>query len=214
MVDDSTRPVVLMIADISGYTRFMVASDTEIAHSQYIISQLIHSIIEHVEIPMEVSKLEGDAIFLFAPKDNPDVPGNGASLDIGSKLILFFEAFHDRLSELNTGGSAVCGKCTCGACSNIDGLKLKLVVHSGRAHFYRIREFNELSGSDVILVHRQLKNSLPYQEYILMTESAWLDIDFPRGIEIEEGCEHYEHLGDIRTRVLHPTGRPQSRSSP
>ena len=209
MADESTRPVVLMIADISGYTRFMVASDTEIAHSQYIISQLIHSIIEHVELPMEVSKLEGDAIFLFAPKDNRDFSGNGVSLKIGNKLIHFFEAFHDRLGELDSGGPAVSGKCTCGACSNIDALKLKLVVHSGQAHFYRIREFNELSGSDVILVHRLLKNSVPHQEYILMTESAWSDIDFSHEIEIEEGCEHYEHLGDIKTLVFHPTGRPQ-----
>lgn len=208
MADESTRPVVLMIADISGYTRFMVASDTEIAHSQYIISQLMHSIMEHVELPMEVSKLEGDAIFLFAPKDSSDFPGNGVSLKIGKKLILFFEAFHDRLSQLGSGGFAASGKCSCGACSNIDALKLKLVVHSGQAHFYRIREFNELSGSDVILVHRLLKNSVPHQEYILMTESAWSDIDFPHEIEIEEGCEHYEHLGDINTFVFHPTDRP------
>ena len=207
--NQATQRVLLIIADISGYTRFMVASDTEIAHSQYIISQLIHSIIEHVEIPMEVSKLEGDAIFLYAPKDSSDFPGDVVSRKIGNKLVDFFESFHGRLNELHTGGSAVCGKCTCGACSNIHALKLKLVVHSGQAHFYRIHDFNELSGSDVILVHRLLKNSVTHQEYILMTEPAWSDIDFPHEVQIEEGCEHYEHLGDIKTLVFHPTGRPQ-----
>jgi hypothetical protein len=198
-----------MIADISGYTRFMVASDTEIEHSQYIISRLIHSIIEQVEIPMEVSKLEGDAVFLFAPKDNGEFSDDEIGRRIGSKLIRFFEAFHDRLGELDSGGSNTCGRCTCGACSNINVLKLKLVVHSGGAYFYRIRDFSELAGSDVILVHRLLKNSVPYREYILMTEPARADIDFPREVELEEGLEHYEHLGDIRTLVFHPEGRPE-----
>lgn len=61
--------VLLIIADISGYTRFMVANQTEIEHSHEIISALLEAIIGEVEIPLTVSKLEGDAVFLYAIKD-------------------------------------------------------------------------------------------------------------------------------------------------
>ena len=48
----------------------MVSSDTEIKHSQYIISQLIESIIQHIKIPLQISKLEGDAVFLYVNKND------------------------------------------------------------------------------------------------------------------------------------------------
>jgi hypothetical protein len=70
MNNQSTHQVLLIIADISGYTRLMVSSDIEIEHSQHIISELIQTIIKEVEVPLEVSKLEGDAIFLYAKKDS------------------------------------------------------------------------------------------------------------------------------------------------
>ncbi|MEN8106996.1 MAG: DUF2652 domain-containing protein [Pseudomonadota bacterium] len=190
-----------MIADISGYTEFMVSSATEIEHSQYIISQLIHTLIEQVELPMEVSKLEGDAVFLYAIKDDRHLNRDEVSRKIGEKLIRFFEAFHDKIIELGGNKTSAHDTCACGACSNIRILKLKLVVHSGTAHFYQIHEFNELSGSDVILVHRLLKNSVTHEEYILMTEPAWADIHFQHEVPVEAGCEHYEHLGDIKTLV-------------
>ena len=67
---ESTHKVLLIIADISGYTKLMVSSDIEIIHSQHIISELIQALIKEVEIPLEISKLEGDALFLYARKDS------------------------------------------------------------------------------------------------------------------------------------------------
>ena len=55
MNNPSTHEVLLIIADISGYTKFMVSSDIEIKHSQHIISELIKAIIKEIEIPLEVS---------------------------------------------------------------------------------------------------------------------------------------------------------------
>ncbi len=48
------EPVVLFVADISGYTRFMTANAKTLAHSHTIIAEL--------------SKLEGDAIFFYCRK--------------------------------------------------------------------------------------------------------------------------------------------------
>jgi hypothetical protein len=199
MANNATKEVLLMIADISGYTEFMVASDLEIEHSQSIITGLIQAIIEQVHIPLEVSKLEGDAVFLYAIKESANYKWADVTEIIGEKLLLFFEAFHQKLSTL--GG---CGTCTCGACSNLAALRLKVVVHSGAALFYQINQFNELSGGDVILVHRLLKNSTTHDEYILMTESAYSDIEFPGEIRLEHGTEEYEHLGSVNTLVYYP----------
>ena len=199
MAINGTREVLLMIADISGYTEFMVASDLEIEHSQKVITELIQAIIEQVHIPLEVSKLEGDAVFLYAVKEGDDYNWADVTGTVGEKLLLFFEAFHQKLSIL--GG---CDACPCGACTNVAALRLKVVVHSGSALFYQINQFNELSGGDVILVHRLLKNSTTHDEYILMTESAYSDIEFPGEILLEHGAEEYEHLGSVNTLVHYP----------
>lgn len=203
MNDQATHRVLLMIADISGYTKFMVSGDKEVEHSQHVISELIQTIIRQVEIPLEVSKLEGDAIFLYAKKDSDDISWEEIRKLIGEKLILFFEAFHATLQELGKHAS-----CPCSACSNLQVLKLKIIVHSGEALFYRIQQFNELSGTDVILVHRLLKNSAAADEYLLMTEPAYVDIEFPCQLAVREGSEHYEHLGQVKTYIYNPQGTP------
>ena len=45
----------LIIADISGYTRYMAANAKTLAHSQTIITELIKTIIRTVELPLEVA---------------------------------------------------------------------------------------------------------------------------------------------------------------
>ena len=202
MINHATHPVLLIIADISGYTRFMVSGDIETRHSQHVINELIHSIIREVEIPLEISKLEGDAIFLFVRKQTSEFTHDEITKIAGRKLLLFFKVFHEKLSELTSQTS-----CNCGACSNLHSLRLKIVAHSGEALFYRIHNFNELSGTDVILVHRLLKNSQIGDEYLLLTESAYLDIQFPYKLAVMEGREEYEHLGQVKTFVYAPSSR-------
>lgn len=57
---DAPEPVLLIIADISGYTRYMTANAKTLAHGQTIITELIHAIVHQIELPLEVAKLEGD----------------------------------------------------------------------------------------------------------------------------------------------------------
>jgi Protein of unknown function (DUF2652) len=199
MADESIKKVLLIIADISGYTEFMVSNELEIEHNQQIISQLINTIIEQVNIPLEIAKLEGDAIFLYAVKLSEKYTWEDVRKSVGEKLILFFEVFHNKLAEMQQQAY-----CSCSVCSNISVLKLKIVVHSGEALFYSIQQFCELSGKDVILTHRLTKNSVTNDEYILMTEPAYSDIDFPVHMIAQEGCENYEHFGEIKTLVHVP----------
>jgi hypothetical protein len=161
-----------------------------------------------VDIPLEIAKLEGDAVFLYALKMNganwPDT-----SLKIGRKLLAFLAAFSDKLLELRQSNT-----CSCNACTLAENLKLKIVVHSGGALPYRIGKFEELSGVDVIMVHRLLKNSVPADEYILMTEAAYRDLHFPIDIPVTPGSETYDDLGQIKTYVYFPATTPDSGAPP
>lgn len=194
MKNESVENVFLVIVDISGYTRFMVSSDIEVEHSQFIISELIKSILQHINIPLQISKLEGDAVFLYATKNNDKYSYDETRKEVGEKLLQFFSAFHQRINEIKLANNSACG-----VCRHIDELKLKIVAHSGEAFFYQIKQFNELSGKDVILIHRLLKNSVSEEEYILMTDAAYSDIEFPEQIKVEEGVESYEHIGKVKT---------------
>jgi len=46
------KPVILILADISGYTRYMTANATSLAHSQIIITELFNAILSEVELPL------------------------------------------------------------------------------------------------------------------------------------------------------------------
>ena len=193
-MDHRTERVILILADISGYTRFMLANQMAIVHGQMVITKLLEEIIREVEIPLEVKEIEGDAVFLYAIKPDDEAAWEETRQVIGRKLVGFFEAFARGI----LAGSEF-ALCSCPSCQNIDQLKLKIVVHSGEAVFHRVGNFSDVSGVDVILVHRLLKNSIPSDEYVLMTEAAYRDIEFPTEVAVTRGEEKYEGFGAIPT---------------
>jgi hypothetical protein len=207
MNETPEKNVFLIITDISGYTPFMVAHRTALVHGQLIISELTKTIIKQVEIPLEISKLEGDAVFLYAvvddPKSRDDLPHQ-----IGRKLKVFLTAFSDKLKELSQSNT-----CPCEACTNINRLNLKIVVHSGRAFFYELGRFQELSGVDVIIVHRLLKNSVPAKQYILMTAEAYQGLQAALDFPVTPGVETYEEIGQIKTYVYLPESALETREA-
>ncbi len=60
-----TRKLIVILADISGYTRFMLESRTAALHGQPVINGLIESILREVDIPLTLQDIEGDAVFLY-----------------------------------------------------------------------------------------------------------------------------------------------------
>jgi hypothetical protein len=93
--------------------------------------------------------------------------------------------------------------CPCDACRGIKNLELKQVVHWGRATFQEIANFRKLFGLDVVLVHRMLKNSVPEQRYLLLTESAYQNLrdGYLESSEPKKGHEDFEGVGSVETRV-------------
>jgi Protein of unknown function (DUF2652) len=205
---DAPEPVILIIADISGYTRYMTANVKTLAHSQVVITELVKAIVTQIELPLEVAKLEGDAIFLYGRKQDGLQPWPEAKKIIGAKLLAFFRMFSEKLGELSRSTA-----CSCHACAHIDKLRLKIVVHSGEALFHRVFNFLELAGVDVIIVHRLLKNSVAADQYLLLTETARRDLEFTEPIHLTNSAETYADIGRVNTLVYLPgdarTAMPQ-----
>lgn len=191
--------VVLIIADISGYTRFMTKTKMSLAHAQAIITELLQSILHEIEIPLHVVEIEGDAVFFYGIEE-PGVYGWEETIALTSrKLLIFFASFYQRLKQLQRSNM-----CHCNACRRVADLRLKLIVHVGEAVFYHIANFSKLSGPDVILVHRLLKNSIRGSEYLLMTESTYEAMRQHQAFEVEKTTETYDELGHVTVYVHYP----------
>ena len=121
-----SRDVIIVIVDISGYTRFMVAHRKAQAHAEMIVGALLEALMGEVGECLEIAELEGDAIFMYAFKDALESSTQRAVV-IGQHLSAFFRVFSAAVADL--GANAIC---KCPACANIGALRIKMVVHSGR----------------------------------------------------------------------------------
>ncbi len=197
-LDPEAQPVLLMLVDISGYTSFMVSHDKELRHSQMIIGELLESLMHQVDVPLRLSSIEGDALLLYAIKSGDDEIWRRRSSNLVERLLALFRVFKERLLEI-----LAYSVCKCDACLEVGDLKLKIVVHSGEALLTHVGEFPALSGVDVITVHRLAKNSVPEDEYVLLTEAAYRDLVLPAEAEVREGTEEYD-TGVFKTYIYLP----------
>jgi hypothetical protein len=157
-------------------------------------------VIDHTEHPLTLSKLEGDAAFLYVTLEAGS-DGRAAAQDVLRQVMAFIDAFKTREREL-----IACNVCTCPACQDIGQLKLKAFLHVGRTAIKKIRQFEELGGEDAILIHRLLKNSIPAKEYIVMTEAFYELSGGLAGQMPEARTEECEGIGPTPIRVYYPTG--------
>ncbi|MCK6539374.1 MAG: DUF2652 domain-containing protein [Anaerolineales bacterium] len=188
-----TQHGYLLLADISGYTSFV--AETELEHSHEILSDLLGTICEKIEALLTISKLEGDAVFAYAPE---------ATIQRGETLLELIEAtylaFRDRQTSIKRATT-----CTCNACRNIPSLDLKFIAHHGDYVVQRVRDIRELVGSDVNLIHRLLKNHIAettgWRAYAMLTEQCLdhLKLNLEAAYAL---VEEYEHLGQVRTYNL------------
>lgn len=186
--------VYLLIADISGYTEYL--STVEIDHAQDILADLIGTVVTSLKPAFRLAKLEGDAAFCFAPVDKID----------GSVLLDTIEhcyfSFRRRRRDVRQATS-----CECNACTRIPNLNLKFVAHKGIALRQKMAGREELLGSDVIVVHRLLKNDivekLGTDAYAALTDKLVEGMGIaPDALQMREHTETYEHIGELKLWVL------------
>jgi hypothetical protein len=180
----------LVLSDISGYTSFVAG--TELDHSHEILSELLEVICIEIEKLLTIHKLEGDAVFAYAPE---------AIVSRGETILELIEstyvAFRNRQTDMKRATT-----CTCRACKNIPNLDLKFIVHHGDYILQQVRGIREMVGSDVNLVHRLSKNHVTeatgWNAYLMITEPCLKHLDLQLE-DAHEQTEFYEHLGEIKT---------------
>ncbi|MGB7860163.1 MAG: DUF2652 domain-containing protein [Acidimicrobiia bacterium] len=184
----------LVIADISGYTRFLTESELE--HANGILEELLNAIISAINAPLTLSSIEGDAVLLYG--EMPEGTIGQAVVDSVERLYTAFASALETM-VLNT-------TCQCNACVNIKGLGLKIVMHCGEFAVSKMGGRETLTGPDVIVVHRLLKNTIiettGISDYLFVTDRCVADL----GIEaIVAGwtphTEEYEHVGRVSGHV-------------
>lgn len=187
---------VLMLADISGFTKFMKAHAIASSHARQIIVRLLDALVKASGPPLKVAELEGDAVFFYA------LAGENQLMDVAtrvkSQLPRLFRVFKQEVEALQKVPI-----CKCDACANVASLRLKQVVHTGEVAVERIGRFEKLFGLDVIVVHRMLKNSVPSSEYLMLSLPAWKAIGDFYMQEPEFRTEKFEGVGDVETVVFY-----------
>lgn len=189
------EPACLAIADITGYTRFLAGA--ELDHAQDILADLMTTVVASLRPTLRLAKLEGDAVFVYAITETVD----GAGLQDTIESSYF--AFRRRLRDIRQASS-----CECNACVLVPNLDLKYVVHHGKVIRQRIRPSEELVGSDVIVVHRLLKNAVAdatgISAYALYTDSclAAMGMDDPSAAGMVRHEEAFEDVGPITAWIV------------
>ncbi|MCK4988962.1 MAG: DUF2652 domain-containing protein [Bacteroidales bacterium] len=182
----SVKPIFIILVDISGYTNFIRLHKMSLLHAEKIIGELMESILDEVELPVVAHEILGDAISFYALDDgSPDMADK-----IYFQLEKYFLAFHKREAFL----LRECGYCICDACNNVGKLKVKAILHSGKAAFTKVRDIQKISGEDVIITHRLLKNSIASNEYIFVTDSF---LDRSQSFDKSEFFKHIEHIDGL-----------------
>lgn len=202
----ATQRALLLIADISGYTRFMKVHRINLAHAQDIVARLLEAVIDGAGRRFRLSKLEGDAALFYATLSGRD---EARLRDLGQAIAAIQTSFVARREQMR-----IDRLCSCDGCVQVGELKLKFVIHAGEVAFQRVKSFTELAGLDVILVHRMLKNSVPLSEYVLMSPPVLEGVDEAlrsQAQEIEEDLEgigkmpfHYVDLGALLAVLPEP----------
>src|SRR5437899_12595936 len=142
----------LVLAEMSCYSTFV--AQTEVDHSWSILHELLDTMVRGLAGRMDVSQVEGDTILFISGLSTAEVV---------NALEGTFVAFHRRLRDMQAVTT-----CPCSACANIGILKLKFVIHHGKFSRQRLGSVEQLHGTDVIVAHRLLKNSVPSKEYLLV----------------------------------------------
>jgi class 3 adenylate cyclase len=188
MSQPAAQTGTILVADISGYTKFLTSS--ELDHGHAIVRELLGTVKDKFEPLLKVIRTEGDALFGYIPDAEMSEPTH--LLDLVEAT---YQAFADH--QLNV---KVASTCTCNACSNSVSLDLKLVAHHAE---FLVEDLGggkpDLTGPEVILAHRLLKNTFKEDKgvaaYFLVTDAVYERLERPEGAQ--EHHESYEHFPEV-----------------
>ncbi|HIE22359.1 MAG TPA: DUF2652 domain-containing protein [Acidimicrobiia bacterium] len=148
-----------------------------------------------VEPVFRLSKLEGDAAFAYAPSEtiNP-------SMVLDTVESAYF-SFRRRLRDITHSTT-----CECNACVRILSLDLKFFIHVRDYVVRRIARSEELTGPDVILVHRLAKGSsgqaIGQTAYAVYTAQTMEQMSVnPSVLGFTPHTESFDDLGEVPVSI-------------
>jgi hypothetical protein len=156
---------LLFISDITGYSKFVYSTEEQ-QHSRLIISELLEGLIDSNMLAMELVEIEGDALYYFKQDYIP------SENDLLIQSEQMYNWFHNYLQSLEQKRI-----CLCAACKNAKNLELKFVAHSGELDYIQVKDIRKPYGLETIQIHRILKNTIPFSEYLLVSKDLWEVID-------------------------------------
>jgi uncharacterized protein YndB with AHSA1/START domain len=188
---DIVRQGCLVLADISGYTNYLAG--VELEHSHDILADLLGLVTDGLCPPLHLAKLEGDAVFCVTTEERP-VDG----VALREALESTYLAFARRRRTV-----ALSSSCACDACRRVPELDLKLCAHYGSFVEHEVAGSRELLGSDVIVAHRLLKNTVTATRglhgYALLTDACAGHFGLSGLID---HVERYDDVGEVRCGLI------------
>ena len=184
-----------MLADISGYTSYMAGTEHE--HSIEILRELIETIASSFDGRLHIDQLEGDALCVTTERTDPEIV---------AWLHDTFGRFHRRLRDIRELST-----CPCRACASVGDLGLKFIVHRGEFSRQQIGTAVQLYGTDVNLVHRLAKNTVPLREYVFASETTLAGwpaparasfVAAPQAYDVGRVDASYADLAAVKERAL------------
>ena len=194
----------LLIADISGYTAFLTSSEQD--HANPILKSLLTSLVEQVGDPLHFWRMDGDAVLAYS--SSQEFPS-------GEVFLSICENFYNAFATLSKGHHRQ-HYLPCRACANVTNLDLKIMAHYGSFEEMKFGPVTDISGSDVILVHRMAKTDVKeatgIRSYALFSDAAVKAMDIDAALtpfsqtyrtfrrSLDEGLRPGRCLGEVPQR--------------
>ncbi|WP_300687209.1 DUF2652 domain-containing protein [Chryseobacterium sp.] len=168
---------IILIPDFSGFTEFVF--NTKLYTGEYIVRQLLSTLIDVNDQYFEISEIEGDAILFYRYDENPSYQR------ISEMLLKMRNAFNRKIEELSKSLS-----------TTID-LSLKFIVHYGSFSQYNIGNFRKLYGKTIVEAHQFLKNGLAEQPSYALYSNSFLENTKNQEPEYNQDKHHLPEVGVI-----------------
>jgi uncharacterized protein YndB with AHSA1/START domain len=187
----TTHSGYLLIADISGYTQFLTSSEQD--HANPILQSLLSVMVEQVGEPLHFWKMDGDAVLAYSTKQ--EFPSGETFLTICENL---YNSFATRRQNIIANTT-----CPCRACANVSLLDLKILAHHGKFDEMHVGPVKDISGADVILVHRMAKTDVGkttgVRSYALFSAAAVEAMGIKAALM--PFSQSFEHFGEVSMQV-------------
>lgn len=209
MTEHRTHPVervCLLLADLSGYTAYMVGAEPD--HAPAMAGDLVETVVRQLRPTFALNRVEGDAAFMVAPLERLD----------GAMLLDAVEAADDAFAR-RLQGLADSTTCNCESCRRVPQLDLKFVAHTGSVIRHRVAGREELGGTDAIVVHRLAKAAAPSAaglvRYLLLTDVCARDLGLDtRALGATPAVERFDHIGEVPVHLLDLARRGREAAPP